>query len=94
MVTYLRVTGAIVAVLLLSACAATAGNVKPGAEKSGATAQNSTCPTQTAIRTLPSDKNCWAVGRTYSKDDIDRTGATTPAEALILLDPSITVNHR
>ncbi len=94
MVTYVRVTSAIAAVLVLSACAGTAGNVKPDAEKSGVAAQNSRCPSQTAIRIAGNDKNCLALGRAYSKDEIDRTGATTAAQALVLLDPSITTNHR
>jgi hypothetical protein len=93
MVTYVRVTGAITAVLVLSACAGTVGNVKPDAAKAGAAAQNPACPTQTASRIAVNDKNCLA-GRTYSSDDISRTGATTAAEALQLLDPSITTNHR
>jgi hypothetical protein len=99
MVTYVRVTSAIAAVMVLSACAGTGQNVKPDVGKSGAAVQNSTCPSQTASRIPPNDKNsndrnCMAVGRSYSKDDIDRTGATTAADALQLLDPSITTNHR
>jgi hypothetical protein len=31
--------------------------------------------------------------RTYSKEDVDRTGQTDVANALRMLDPSITVHH-
>jgi hypothetical protein len=32
-------------------------------------------------------------GRSYSHDDIDRTGQTNAADALQMLDPSVTVQH-
>ena len=37
--------------------------------------------------------NCGAIGRSYSKEDIERTGATTLAGALALMDPAITIRH-
>jgi hypothetical protein len=36
---------------------------------------------------------CAGPGHTYSRADIDRTGATTVGEALRLLDPTITVSR-
>ena len=32
-------------------------------------------------------------GRTYSQEDVQRTGQTNVADALQMLDPSITVHH-
>jgi hypothetical protein len=83
MATYLRVTSAIVSMLLLAACAATVADTKP----------DPTCLTQTGSRIAVNGTNCSAVGRSYTSDDINRTGATTAAGALRLLDPSITVHQ-
>jgi hypothetical protein len=93
MTTYVRVTSAIASVLILAACAATPANVKPKAEASGAVAQNPACLSQTGARIAGDNTHCSAIGRSYSRDDIDRTGSTTAGEALRLLDPSITVHQ-
>jgi hypothetical protein len=55
---------------------------------SAAAGGNPLCVT-TASR-APLKDSC-PFGRTYSSADIQRTGAATPAQALRLLDPSITV---
>jgi hypothetical protein len=93
MTTYLRVTGAIATLLILTACAATTANVKPKAEASGPVAQNPACLSQTGTRIPGDNTTCSAIGRSYSSDDINRTGSTTAGEALRLLDPSITVHQ-
>jgi hypothetical protein len=93
MITYLRVTTAIGAALILAACAPATSNVKPKTVASDAVAQNPACLTQTGSRIAANNANCSAAGRSYSHDDIDRTGATTAGEALRLMDPSITVHH-
>jgi outer membrane cobalamin receptor len=93
MSTYLRATGAIATVLMLAACAAPTTAVKPKAAAPDALAQNPGCLTQTGSRITRSGEKCTANGRSYSSDDIDRTGATTVAEALRTLDPSITIHH-
>jgi hypothetical protein len=92
MITFLRATSAIASVLILAACATNTADVKPRAAAS-ALGQNPACLTQTGRRISTKDMNCSAFGRSYSSDDISRTGATTAAEALRLMDPSITV-HR
>ena len=92
MTTYLRVTSAIATVLILGACAANTAGVKPITEAS-ALAQNPACLNQTGSRIPVNNTNCSSIGRSYSSDDISRTGATTADEALRLLDPSITVHH-
>lgn len=93
MTTYLRVTSAIATVLILAACATTTTNVRPKAEASGAVAQNPACLRQTGTRIAGDNTYCSAIGRSYSSDDINRTGSTTAGEALRLLDPSITVHQ-
>lgn len=51
------------------------------------------CVRSTGTRITLKDDECANVpGRTYSKEDLDRTGAITPAEALRRLDPSITTS--
>jgi hypothetical protein len=93
MKTYLRLASAIVTVHVLAACAATTADVKPKAEAAGTVAQNPACLTQTGSRITSNNANCAAIGRSYSSDDIYRTGSTTAGEALRLLDPSLTVNR-
>ena len=93
MTTYLRTITAITSLLILAACAANTAGVKPNAAAPGAVAHNSACLSQTGSRIAGNDANCTAIGRSYSSDDIDRTGSTTAGEALRLLDPSITVHH-
>jgi hypothetical protein len=91
MTTHLRVATAIATALVLAACAATP-NVKPDTT-SAAIAQNPACLTETGSRIAGDRANCTAYGRSYSSDDIDRTGKVDAADALKLLDPSITVHH-
>jgi hypothetical protein len=77
------------AVLSLAGCASTSGT-KPTA---AVTEQNPNCLTSTASRIPVSSPDCSAFGRSYSQEDIGRTGATTPGGALRLLDPSLTVHQ-
>jgi hypothetical protein len=88
MTTYLRVAAAIGSALILAACATTTTS-KTGAPET--VAQNPACLSQTGTRIAGA--NCSEIGRSYSSEDINRTGSTTAGEALRLLDPSITV-HR
>jgi hypothetical protein len=69
--------------LALAACASThtprsANAVPPG------------CVASTGTRLPVSDK-CAGPGRTYTQEDIDRTGATTAGEALRNLNPALTI---
>lgn len=90
---YLRATSAIASVFIIAACSATAGGAKPEAARSSALAQDPTCAARSGSPNAVMDTNCWAMGRSYSSDDIIRTGATTIGEALQLMDPSITVRR-
>jgi hypothetical protein len=92
MATYLRVAGAIAAAIILGACAAPGGNVKPGAQ-SAAVSPNPPCVPQTGSRIAANDTDHSIVARCYTSDDIARAGVPTSAQALPLLDPAIRVTH-
>jgi hypothetical protein len=86
MIADLRPLGAIAAGLLLVGC--TAATVKP--QPAAAARNDRACVTGTRIS---SSEPCASSGRAYTDKDIQSTGATTAAEALRLLDPSITVSR-
>ena len=92
MISHLRHASPFAVALMLAACAATNADVRP---KTGApvAAQNPACLTQTGSRITGDGKHCSAFGHSYSNTDIERTGATTAGDALLLLDPSITTHH-
>ncbi|HWY95147.1 MAG TPA: hypothetical protein VNX69_08155 [Steroidobacteraceae bacterium] len=92
MAIYTRIAAAIAAGLVFAGSAALADDAKAKPEKPAAVAQSPSCLTQTGSRISAKGK-CRATGRSYTSDDIRRTGATTVGEALPLLDPSITVHH-
>ena len=86
-----RFLSVIVSGLVLFGCAATPQN--PGSKPPASAAINDpNCLTETGSL-VASKSSCRGYGRSYSSDDIDRTGKTTAADALGLLDPSITVHH-
>lgn len=47
------------------------------------------CPDATASRIKRQRGTCSSPGRVYTRDDLDRTGATNAGDALSKLDPSI-----
>ncbi len=82
-------TAALATLCMLTACASA-----PSAGGPPVAAQATrTCPTQTGTRIPVSPPDCSAAGRSYSNDDINRTGAATAGGALRLLDPALTVTH-
>jgi hypothetical protein len=91
MTAYMRIAVVIVAGATLFGCATTAENAKAKPAVSAATV-NPTCLTETGSR-ITGNSKCRGFGRAYSTEDIQRTGQTSAADALALLDPSITV-HR
>jgi hypothetical protein len=93
MMVYMRIAVVIVAGAALFGCATTAENAKPQPAASAATVADPNCLTATGSRVAPGTSKCRGFGRAYSSEDIDRTGQTSAADALALLDPSITV-HR
>ncbi|HEX3395854.1 MAG TPA: hypothetical protein VHS76_04070 [Steroidobacteraceae bacterium] len=88
MAAYLRIAGVIIAGVTLFGCAATPPNA---AKPATAALKDPNCLTQTGSRI--SSQKCLGYGRSYSDQDIQRTGQTDAADALGLLDPSITVHH-
>lgn len=54
-----------------------------------AAARSRTCLAATGSRIRRSGDDCRQPGRSYSRDDIDRTGSVDLADALQRLDPSI-----
>lgn len=72
----------------MAACASTPS--APAQPKTAAAQQPPGCVPATASR-LPQDPNaCGAFGRSYSKDELDRTGQPYLNDSLRMLDPSIT----
>jgi hypothetical protein len=90
MATYVRIAGLIIAGVTLFGCAATDGaKPKPA---SVAAIKDPTCLTDTGSRISPAPGQCRGIGRSYSNQDIERTGSTSAGDALGLLDSSITVH--
>jgi hypothetical protein len=82
---------AVVAVGIMAGCT-TAPSAQPTVGPP-TTRNDATCLKDTGSR-IPADASaCSATGRSYSSEDISRTGSTTAAGALQLLDPSVTVRH-
>jgi uncharacterized lipoprotein YajG len=77
---------------ILAGCATAPQNSAPGAGPPKS-AQDAVCLKDTGSRISANGKDCSAIGRSYSSEDISRTGATTTGGALQLLDPSITVRQ-
>ncbi len=80
----------IAAALALSACASTSGNTNTPA-KSAAAAPPPGCVSTGSRISAPGD--CAGFGRSYSQEDMKRTGGTTVGGTLSLLDPTLTVSH-
>jgi hypothetical protein len=84
--------------LVITACltaSAVACTTSPGTRtepKAAAVGLDRTCIRDTATRIPLRPSECAGLGRTYSGEDIQHTGATDVGQALRLLDPSVTVN--
>jgi hypothetical protein len=87
MLTNFRVTALITAAVVLGGCATS--TTKPIAS-TGAT-NNPNCLTSTGSRIPVTGTDCSSTGRSYSNQDLQRTGATSVAGALPLMDPSLTI---
>ncbi len=87
----MRFLGIAVSGVMLFGCAATPQN--PNSKPPASVAmKDPNCLTETGSH-VASKSSCRGYGRSYSYDDIERTGRFSAADALSLLDPSITV-HR
>ena len=87
-----RLTGIMIA-MLFAGCSTTAHTAKPKIPTVATLRDDSACLRDTGSRLPYSGTTCSANGRSYSNDDIMRTGATSAGTALRLLDPRITVNR-
>lgn len=92
MAIHIRVVAAFAAGLVFVSSAAIGDDATPQPKKHSAAAAQPNCPAQTGSRISAKGK-CRGPGRSYTSDDINRTGKATVGEALPLLDPSITVHH-
>ena len=72
----------------LAACASTHPTARTAAAQTGATS----CGQNSTASRIPNQCSASPV-RTYSQEDVQRTGQTDVANALQMLDPSITVHH-
>ena len=89
MITRMAALSSIAAALALGACVSTSGNAPT---KPVTASQPAGCVSGTGSRiTVPG--NCAEFGRTYTQEDIQRTGTTTVGAALRELDPTITVSR-
>ena len=92
MVGYTRIAGLVIAATLCG-CASTGGSSAAKPATSTALSRDPTCLKDTGSRIAPAPSMCRGVGNSYTSEDIDRTGSTSAADALKLLDPSVTVHH-
>jgi len=76
------------ALLALTACASTPPE-PPRKSLAAANPPVSCVATPTGLLAPP--KDCAGFGHTWTRDNIERTGAPTTADALRLLDPTLTV---
>jgi hypothetical protein len=79
---------------VVSACAActSASQPRPDAKTADATQQPCALPSGSRIPAKPGQCSPFP-GRSYSQQDINRTGQSQVGDALPMLDPSITVHH-
>jgi hypothetical protein len=88
MTTRMASLSVIAAALALAACASTTAT---SPTKPTAAAVPAGCVHDTGSR-LSTPSGCTAFGRSYSQEDIARTGQWTASSALELLDPTITAH--
>jgi len=81
------------AVMLLTACASTGPRTAANSGSEGTPGAKSACPNDTASRIPRDPSSCYGLGRTYSNDELRRTGASSVADALRQLDPAVSVSH-
>jgi hypothetical protein len=79
-------------VLCVVGCASSSPTRGPATDKT-ANRPPAGCVLHTGSRIPASPGECTALGNTWSKTDIDQTGATVAGQALRLLDPTVTVTQ-
>jgi len=84
---------AVITALLLAACTAQSGNVKPPAAQSAGILRSPACQPQTGSRMAAENTDHSIVASCYTSADISRTGVPNAAQALQIMDPSVRVGH-
>jgi len=79
-------------VLALVGCTTPSPTREPASTALLAPAPTAGCVADTATRIPVKEHDCAGFGRTYTQEDIQRTGQPDTAQALRLLDPSLTVH--
>jgi hypothetical protein len=88
----LRTISTVAALVVLCACAGSNAAVKRDASTASTAQNNPACLKETGSRVPSAGASCSGFGRSYSSDDISRTGSPTVGGSLRLLDPSLTVH--
>lgn len=91
MAIHTRVMAAVAVGLILAGCTESAHVTKATSESCTTVSDGPRCLDQSGCRVKID--GCGAIGQTYTLDQIRRTGAVTPGEALPPLDSAITVHH-
>jgi len=78
------------AAMLLAACVTPDPN-KAASVRAQTAARDPTCLHDTGSMIVDAHHPCRGIGRSYTREQIDQTGATTAAEALRQLDPAVQV---
>ncbi|MGO9949488.1 MAG: hypothetical protein ACLPWG_21885 [Steroidobacteraceae bacterium] len=90
MASNLSALGALASALVLAACTATGGNVKPAVQL---VASSQPCVPQTGSRIAAENADRSVVASCYTSTDISRTGVPNAAQAVQMLDPAVRVGH-
>jgi hypothetical protein len=77
------------ALALAAGCATTPPAERQVAASATKPASTALCVQETGSRIKQKPGECIGAGRTYSQEDLERTGAFTSAEALEKLDPGL-----
>jgi hypothetical protein len=88
-----KVTAFATAALLITAAFVHADDAKTKAAAAKSAVKNSACQMRTGSRIPVKSRECVEFGRSYTQDEVRTTGATSAADALRLLDPSVTIHH-
>jgi len=85
--------GVSVASMMLAACATPPHANTAANSNAQAASQDPSCLHDTGSRIADPNQKCRGFGRSYDRQQLDETGATTAGEALRLLDPSVQIGH-
>ncbi|MGH8221106.1 MAG: hypothetical protein ACREUT_21440 [Steroidobacteraceae bacterium] len=88
---YKGLVGAIL-VCSLGACASTPAAHSVRASVAQARSVPAGCVAETGTRVAPKRTHCTGFGHLWTADDLRRTGAIDPAQALSMLDPSVSIH--